>query len=162
MARSARSLLTGTLAIVCLLVTGAPPASAAGNFPMTFPAGTACPGFDVVISGTGGNFTTRSFVNGRTVTAGTGSSLVFTNRSTGQTFTSSSNGAAQQTTTNADGTQTVTAEGHNVLILFPTDAPAGPSTTLIVGRLVYNVDAAGNFTVKSITGTTTNICSRLS
>jgi hypothetical protein len=146
--------------MACFVVAGAGPASA--DFQVTFPAGTACAGFDVSVSGTGGNANIRSFVNGRTVTAGTGSSLVFTNLSSGQTVSFSSNGAVQQTTTNADGTQTVTAEGHNVLILFPTDKPAGPSTTLIVGRVVYNVDAAQNFTVKSIKGTTTDICIHLS
>jgi len=29
--------------------------------------------------------------------------------------------------------------GHNVLILFPSDVPAGPSTTLYVGRVVFTV-----------------------
>lgn len=113
------------------------------------------------LSGTGGNTTTRSFVNGRTVAAGTGSTLVFTNLSTGKSLTLKSNGAPQQTTINGDGTQTVTAEGHNVVILFPTDSPAGPSTTLIVGRLVYDVDSAGNSTVESVSGTTTDVCARL-
>ena len=152
--------LLGAVGLAGMLFTHSP-ALAAGDFQIVLPAGTACPGFAVSILGTGGNATTRSFVRGRTVSAGTGSTLVFTNLSTGHTFATNSNGAPQQTVANADGTQTVTAEGHNVLILFPTDTPAGPSTTLIVGRVVYEVDAAGNFTVKSTTGTTTDICNRL-
>jgi len=51
--------------------------------------------------------------------------------------------------------------GHNVLILFPTDEPAGPSTTLVVGRAVIAVDANQNFTVQQISGTTTDICAAL-
>jgi hypothetical protein len=66
-----------------------------------------------------------------------------------------------KTTTNADGTFTVQATGHNVVILFPTDVPAGPSTTLYTGRLVYTVDASNNFTVVSSSGPTTDICALL-
>jgi hypothetical protein len=67
---------------------------------VTIPAGLACPGFAVGISGTGGNAATRSFVNGRTVSGGTGSALVFTNLSNGNSVTLRSNGAPQQATTN--------------------------------------------------------------
>jgi len=50
-----------------------------------------------------------------------------------------------------------------VIILFPTDVPAGPSTTLYVGSVVYTVDrASGVFTVKTHSGTTTDICAALS
>lgn len=161
MVRRARSLLTAAIALAGVLVVGTSPAGAGSDFSFTLPAGTACPNFAVNLTGTGGNTTTRSFVNGRTVAAGTGSTLVFTNLSTGKSLTLKSNGAPQQTTINGDGTQTVTAEGHNVVILFPTDSPAGPSTTLIVGRLVYDVDSAGNFTVESVSGTTTDVCARL-
>jgi hypothetical protein len=30
-----------------------------------------------------------------------------------------------------------------VLILYPTDVPAGPSTTLNVGRVVFTIDTQG-------------------
>ena len=43
--------------------------------------------------------------------------------------------------------------GHNVLILFPTDVPAGPSTTLYVGRVVVTVDSDGVFAVTDTNGT---------
>lgn len=63
---------------------------------------------------------------------------------------------------NADGSQTVTLTGHNILILFPTDVPAGPSTTLYVGRVVFTVDANGVTTLKSTSGTATDICAAVS
>ena len=48
-----------------------------------------------------------------------------------------------------------------MLILFPTDVPAGPSTTLVAGRIVFTVDQAGVFTVQQITGQQTDICALL-
>ena len=78
------------------------------------------------------------------------------------TFALRANGAVMHTVFNADGSQTVTATGHNVLILFPSDVPAGPSTTLYVGRVVYTVDEGGVFTLVSTSGTETDICFALS
>jgi hypothetical protein len=52
--------------------------------------------------------------------------------------------------------------GHNVLVLFPTDIPAGPSTTLTVGQTVFKVDATGVFTVLKVSGKSTDICAALS
>jgi hypothetical protein len=52
--------------------------------------------------------------------------------------------------------------GHNVLIYFPTDDPAGPSTTLVVGRADIIVDSeTSHFTRLSRTGNTTDICAAL-
>ena len=48
-----------------------------------------------------------------------------------------------------------------MLILFPTDVPAGPSTTLHVGRVVYTIDTNGVFTVQRVSGTSTDICAAL-
>ena len=56
----------------------------------------------------------------------------------------------------------MTATGHNVLILFPSDVPAGPSTTLYVGRVVYTIGTDGVFTLVSTRGTATDICAALS
>jgi hypothetical protein len=159
--RRARAQTISVVAVLGGLLVGVPPAAAA-DFELTLPAGTACPGFALHIAGSGGNYATRSFVNGRTVSAGTGFALEFTNVSTGETFTTKSNGAAQQTITNPDGTETVMSVGHRVIVLFPSDSPAGPSTTLIVGRIVYDVDEFGNFTVRSVKGNTTDICALLS
>jgi hypothetical protein len=92
---------------------------------------------------------------------GTGPSLTFTNVATGRSIRLPSNGFTQQTTIHPDGTQTVVSTGHNVLILFPTDVPSGPSTTLIVGRFVYDVDTKGVFTRRQVSGRTTDICAAI-
>jgi hypothetical protein len=63
---------------------------------------------------------------------------------------------------NGDGSQTWMMMGHNVLILFPTDVPAGPSTTLYVGRIVFTVDISGVYTLQSTNGTSVDICAALS
>ncbi len=63
---------------------------------------------------------------------------------------------------NPDGSYTETLTGHNVLILFPTDVPAGPSTTLYVGSVVFTVDLAAVFTVQRVSGKATDICAALS
>ncbi len=61
-----------------------------------------------------------------------------------------------------DGTTTYTVTGGNAIILFPTDVPAGPSTTWHAGRVVYTVDAFGNWTVNRSSGAKTNVCAELS
>jgi hypothetical protein len=139
-----------------------PPAS----FSDEIAAGLAC-NFDLLIEGFGGNRHLKAFTdaNGnvvRTLTAGTGSALRFTNLTTGETFSTKSNGAVVHTRFNSDGSVTVTDTGHNVLILFPTDVPAGPSTTLIVGRVVFTIDNNGVFTVLDVSGRTVDICAALS
>jgi hypothetical protein len=153
-------------AVAASLVLGmlAGPASAS-VFYMELPAGVACAGFDLGIEGgpaVGGGayreFTDRDGNLVRAVSAGTGFALTFTNLSTGATVALPSNGAVASTRLGADGTQHVTLLGHNVIILFPSDVPAGPSTTLYVGRVTYTVNQAGLFTLGSSSGTTLDIC----
>jgi hypothetical protein len=62
---------------------------------------------------------------------------------------------------NLDGSFTEVDTGHTVLILFPSDNPAGPSTTLIAGRLVFTVDVFGVFSVQQASGKVTDICAAL-
>ena len=156
-------------AVAASLVLGmlAGPATA-GVFHLELPAGIACAGFDLAIDGSeavGGGvyreFTDRDGNLVRTLSAGTGSALNFTNLSTGTTLALRSNGAVASTRLGADGTQHVTLLGHNVIILFPTDVPAGPSTTLYVGRVTYSVDQAGIFMLASSTGTSLDICAAI-
>lgn len=94
----------------------------------------------------------------RMLVAGVGSQLTFTNLSNDATIAFPANGAVMSTVLNADGSQTVTTTGHNVLILFPEDVPAGPSTTLHVGRVVFTVGVDGVYTVKSTSGRALDIC----
>jgi hypothetical protein len=156
------------LAVAWALAVGTPvPVSAAEpDFFFDLPAGVACAEFGLHVEGTGDKRIMREFTdrNGnvvRTLAAGKGFRLTFTNLSTGKSLTLPSSGSVQRTTINSDGTSTVVSTGHNVLILFETDIPAGPSTTLYVGRLVYTVDASGVFTLQSTSGRTTDLCALL-
>jgi len=131
-----------------------------------FDAGVACD-FQLIVDGQGGHMVQKVFVdkNGdpvRFLTAGTGQALTFTNGDTGATLSLRSNGAVSQVHVNPDGTFTFVNTGHNILILFPTDVPAGPTTTLYVGRVVFNSDSAFNFTLLGSSGTQTDICAALS
>ena len=151
------------------LVFGAGAAFAANgppDFTLVLPAGLACNGFDLQIEGWNSEHGTVTLTkdhkgNIRVITAGVGSELRFTNLSTGATFGTRSNGAVNRTTLNPDGSSDSEVTGHNVLILFPTDSPPGPSTTLYVGRVEFHTDAFFNTTVLSTSGKSTDICALL-
>jgi len=140
--------------------------TALADFTQVFPAGNACE-FDLQIDGSGGNQVQREFFdkNGtlvRTLSAGTGSALVFTNLGTGRTFATKSNGAVTHVTKGPNGLDTYISTGHNVVILFPSDFPPGPSTTLYVGSVEYTVDVNFTFTLLGSSGKKTDICAELS
>lgn len=166
--RRPRRFVAAGLAVFGVLATGV--AADAGEppaFSIVFPAGLACPTFDLRIDGFGDGpkvFRTFSDRDGnivRTLTAGTGFALVFINDTTHEAFPLRANGAVTRTTFNPDGSQTQVLTGHNIVILFPADAPPGPSTTLHVGRVVIDIDAAGTFTVRQHSGTALDICAEL-
>jgi hypothetical protein len=153
------------LALASAMAVAAPASAAEGDIEFDLPAGTACE-FHLLVQGSGSKRISRTFTDQdgnvvRTLAAGKGFDLTFTNLDTGEILEFPSNGSVMRTTTNADGTFTVQATGHNVVILFPSDVPAGPSTTLYTGRLVYTVDTSGVFTVVSSSGPTTDICALL-
>ena len=167
--RKARHLVRGVAALAltsALAVATAAPASAVKPpDPITLEAGLACE-FELKIEFSGGKRITREFTDEtgnvvKIIEAGKGFELTFTNLDNGEFIVFPSNGSVSQTTINADGIATVQATGHNVVIFFPTDVPAGPSTTLYEGRLVYTVDADGVFTLQSSSGPTTDICALL-
>jgi hypothetical protein len=140
-----------------------------------FPAGVACADFDLrleiwnnpdrkepkVFKDENGNVV-------RILSTGKGNTLAFTNLLTNERLVLKANGANDHVAVNPDGLETHASTGHNVLILFPTDVPAGPSTTLYVGRIVFTVDANPNsptfglFTLQSTSGNSTDICAALS
>lgn len=162
MTRTRARLSTAAAAGIASLALIAPSAQAV-DYQIEFPADLACPGFGVGINLSGGNQQVHEFVDdaGNTVrllTTGTGSNIEFANLTTGTTVNLRSKGATSDTRFLSDGTALVTNKGTNVLILFPTDDPAGPSSTLIVGRLVFTVDTSGVFTVQSVSGRTTDLC----
>jgi hypothetical protein len=98
----------------------------------------------------------------RLLNAGKGNTLRFTNLGSSETLTLRPNGSVEHITLSPDGSQTWMVTGHNVLILFPTDVPAGPSTTLYVGQVVFTVDPNGVFTLQETSGTATDLCAALS
>jgi hypothetical protein len=157
------------LTVAAVLGFGSPATADPPDAVLELPAGMACDDFTLRVEIRGGPQVMREFTdkNGdvvRTLSAGKGSTLVFINLSTQATFALKGNGSVTHTTVNPDGSSTVRDTGHNVVILFPTDVPAGPSTTLYVGQLVYtdSGDPAHVFTVQSFSGQTTDICDALS
>jgi hypothetical protein len=152
------ALVTAVLSAIAL------PAQAAD--PLTFPAGTAC-SFELEVKiGSSDNRVDRTFTDAdgnvvRMLAAGRGTPLTFRNVSTGAELTLRANGSVMRTTPNADGTSTVVSTGHNVIILFPTDSPAGPSTTLYTGRVTYLQTPEFVFTLIGSSGDTVDICAEL-
>lgn len=150
-----------TLTLVAMFGQARP---AIADSPLELPAGLACD-FALRVDGFV-NQVPKEFKdkNGvvRFIRAGKGLALTFTNIDTGATLSLKPNGSVTHTTVYPNGTAQVTATGHDVLILFPSDVPAGPSTTLYVGKVVYTVDTAGNFTLQESSGQTTDLCAALS
>lgn len=128
-------------------------------------AGIAC-SFPLRIDITGGPQVNKTFTAAdgsvRVLSAGKGSDLVFTNLATGATYALQGNGTVTWRRLDTSGSARLTFSGHNVVIYFPTDVPAGPSTTLVVGKEVIAVDSSGTFTRLARSGTTTDICAALS
>jgi len=151
----------GSLAIAASTAPSSPPDSV-----LDYPGGLAC-SFALSIEIWDGKQHNNVFKdkNGfvRSITAGTGSALRFTNPANGKTLFTKSDGAVNHITTyTLDGSFTETNTGHTVLILFPTDTPPGPSTTLYVGKVVFTSDADFNFNLISESENKTDICAALS
>jgi hypothetical protein len=155
------------LTLAAVLGSGSPATAAdPPDLTISLPAGVACD-FPLSVEIRGANQVFKEFVdkNGnvvRSLSAGKGSALLFINEDTDATFSLKANGSVSQIAFNPDGSSTQTITGHNVLILFPSDVPAGPSTTLHVGRVVFTVDVNGVFTLQQVSGKTTDICAELS
>ena len=134
---------------------------------MCFDPGIAC-SFGLQIEFNGGEhrvfreFTDKNGKPVRFLNAGKGYALTFTNLENRATLALQANGSVLHGTYNADGSRTEVATGHNVIILFTTDSPPGPSTVQYVGRVVYRVDPGEVFTLQKISGKSTDICAALS
>jgi len=166
MTRAKFSRFLAITALTSTVLVGGAQSATAADLHLRLRPGLACPGFGLQVDAVGGNQQVKEFLdaNGntvRTITTGTGTAVTLTNVKTKEALQFSSNGATTETVVNPDGTQTVTSTGHLILILFPTDVPAGPTTTLIVGRVVYTVDSRGVFRLQSISGQTTDLCALL-
>jgi hypothetical protein len=155
------------ISMLALAMGFANPVNAA-DYTLTLPAGQACSGFDLIVNVDYSDhqvykeWTDENGLPVRMLTAGKGNDLEFVNGTTGATFSLKANGSVSHTTLNPDGSSTVSSTGHNVIILFPTDNPPGPTTTLYVGRVVYTADAYSNFTLQDVRGKSTDICAALS
>lgn len=168
--RCYRGTLSMMVFALTLILAGMPSfgsQASAYDFAIELPAGLACADFDLRIEITGGTQVYKEFLDKdgnliRTLAAGKGSDFLFINLSTDATFPLKGNGSVAHTSYNPDGTYTYTATGHNVIIFFPTDVPAGPSTKQYIGRMVYTVDSAGVFTVQELSGKQIDICEALS
>ena len=167
---SSRTLVAAAAVTLMALVGLATPSAAVASPPdavFDFPAGLACdfPLRLEVFASPLRVFREFRDKNGnvvRILTAGKGNTLVFTNLDNNETLTLNTHGSVEHITLNPDGTQTQSITGHNVLTLFPTDVPPGPSTTLHLGRVVFIVDTLGVFTLQSVSGRATDICAELS
>lgn len=139
----------------------------AADVSITLPAGLACE-FDLTVNiDFNDNRVYKEWVdeNGlpvRMLSAGKGDDLEFINAETGASYPIAGNGSVTHTTINADGSSTNKATGHNVIVLFPTDQPPGPSTIQYVGQIVYTIDTNGVFTLQKQKGRTIDICAALS
>ena len=104
---------------------------AADSITIALPAGYACPDFDLTIEIFPNDhrvmkeWTDQNGYPVRMLEAGIGADLDFINEYTGATFSIKANGSVSHTTIHPDDSLSVSVEGHNVLILFPTDLPAG-------------------------------------
>ena len=158
--------------VAVVALTATPPASAAE--PIILPKGLGCADFNLGLAGVGGNLHTKEWFDEdgnvvRSITAGKGVDLTWTNFGTdpdnpvaGKSVTIKTAGSVTKTVKNPDGTLTVTASGHNGLVLFPTDVPAGPTATQYIGTIVYTVDPeTGVFRLLSTAGQQRDICAEL-
>jgi hypothetical protein len=158
--------LAVALITAAVLLVGAAGPVAASDYHLDFPAGVACDfavGVDIDVVGPQSY---REFTDSEgnvlwTLAAGRGNTLTFTNQATGETLALMATGAVNKTFLHPDGSMTQVLTGMNVLIMFPTDVPAGPSTTLYVGRVVVDFDASYNTTIRNTSGAATDICAAL-
>lgn len=163
MRSKATPIVSAAIFVAASFVT-AQPAQAAK--PIVLDPGLGCD-FKLQIASTGGNLHTKEFYDRegelvRIITAGKGVLLTYTNLQNKKSISFDTSGSVSNTTVNPDGTYNVRASGHNGLILFPTDVPAGPTTTQYTGTIVYNVDpTTGVFTLVSTSGQSVDVCAAL-
>ena len=144
-------------------VGAAQPASAAESS-FTLPAGLGC-SFALKVTLTGGTLQPRNVTTGngdptRIVTAGSTGTLTIENLDTPKSISFPSRGVGQTEATEGNST-TVKTGGQLLLILFPSDSPPGPSTTLYTGKVVYTINQTNDFQLQSTAGRQIDICAEL-
>lgn len=160
-------------AMLAALLLAAPQPAMAADFGPDGPY-PGCPGFDILISGTGGNQVTKVTreKNGyiRTVTGGDGFILTFTAVKRvpagdplvlGTSVTVPTNGSVTHKTVNPDKSSTITLTGQNVFVYFPGDDFPGEAiaaTILYTGKAIVKNSPEAVSTFQSATGKQKNIC----
>lgn len=155
--------ITGVCALA-LFGVAAPAAGADPDWEVVFDAGQVCT-FPLVVGGSGpGTQVYREFEdkdgNVRTLSAGTGFELTYTNQDTGTSFSTRSNGTVTRTLVRPDGSSSLVLTGHNAVFMFPTDVP-GPSATLYTGQVVIDIASDGTWTLVRDSGNSVDICAAL-
>jgi hypothetical protein len=154
-------------ALLAGLTLLAPPAANAEEIYGPFPA---CPDFDVSLSFSGGNQGLRvTRVHDGviyTVTSGSGTTITFYavdkkgNILKSVTFDTK---ASVTKTATSGGNTTYQINGFGTLLLFPTDQPGGPSTTVYNGTVTFTFDATNTLVSTVLNkGRQFDICAALS
>lgn len=146
----------------------APPANAAPEWEDFGPpdgAGIACEDFplQIQIRGVGKEPRELPYTDGtlRWQVAGKDVDYRFVNTLTGATYTLT-RAASRLSVTGEEGASVFTITGTGWVVLFPTDIPEGPSTTVFSGKLVVKEGPAGVFTVTQWTGKKVDVCAAIS
>jgi hypothetical protein len=160
----------GAVAIVAsaTIFGGVAGPASAQDHDLVLPAGVACADFDLGLDfGVDSrNLLEFTDANGdvvRAILAGRANAVTLTNVDTGATLSVGAKGSMWNIENPSGRTSTITTHGHLVLILFPDDVPAGPSTKLYIGRVVFTFDNMTGFTeVLGTKGKITDLCAALS
>jgi hypothetical protein len=156
-----------TVFATAILLCGAASTASAQEHDLVFGAGVAC-AFPLGLDG--GEFPperkTFTDPSGNPIvvlSAGKSGAVTYTNLVTEETLTFPSRGTALRVTTRPDETLLLEFSGNVGILLFPTDVPAGPSTTQINGRLVFTFNPVDGFTeVRKQVGHQIDVCAALS
>ena len=130
-----------------------------------FDAGVACH-FPLTHEQWDNKTNTREFTdkqgNQNIVITGKGHDFRFTNATNGKSTTQMSQGVQQHIVVYPDGSLNFTTNGALLLIMFPTDIPAGPSTTYYNGHTELFIAADGVGTLQPPHAHARDICAELS
>jgi hypothetical protein len=155
---------TATVFATAILLGGTASTASAAEHDLTFGAGVAC-AFPLALDGGALPPERKTFTdpNGNPIVllAGKSGAVTYTNLATGNSLTFPSRGTALQITTQPGGTQLFEFSGNVGILLFPTDNPAGPSTTQINGRLVLKQEGTVTTVLKQ-EGNQIDVCAALS
>ena len=154
-----------TVFATAILLCGAASTASAQEHDVELPAGVAC---DFAFGLDGGALppVRKTFTdpNGNLIVvmlrAGKSGAVTYTNLATGEALTFPSRGTALRVT-QSDGTQLLEFSGNVGILLFPSDAPPGPSTTQINGRLVLKQEGSVTTVLKQ-EGHQIDVCAALS